>query len=128
MLDTVRPDLLDVLLPPAAQNAVVQLAMERRIPTICQKPFGMDLLQAEGMVALAAQQKTPLVVHENFRFMPWFRECRRLIDAGQFGRLHGIAFRLRPGDGQGAGAYLDRHNRGRTPAENPGLSWPNRRA
>jgi D-apiose dehydrogenase len=46
---------------------------------------------------------TPLVVHENFRFTPWFRECRRLIDAGHFGRLHGISFRLRPGDGQGRG-------------------------
>ena len=108
MLDTVRPDLLDVVLPPAAQCAVVQLALERRIPTICQKPFGVDLAQAEGMVALAATHETLLVVHENFRFTPWFRECRRLIDASHFGRLHSISFRLRPGDGQGANAYLDR--------------------
>ena len=50
----------------------------------------------------------PLVVHENFRFMPWFREARRLIDAGALGTLHSIAFRLRPGDGQGPRAYLDR--------------------
>ncbi len=108
MLDTVRPDLLDVVLPPAAQSAVVQLALERRIPTICQKPFGVDWPQARAMAALAAQHNTLLVVHENFRFTPWFRECRRLIDAGHFGRLHGISFRLRPGDGQGANAYLDR--------------------
>ena len=108
MLDAVRPDLLDVVLPPAAQCAVVQLALERRIPTICQKPFGVDLAQAEGMVALAATHETLLVVHENFRFTPWFRECRRLIDASHFGRLHSISFRLRPGDGQGANAYLDR--------------------
>ncbi len=108
MLDAVRPDLLDVVLPPAAQSAVVSLAMERRIPTICQKPFGVDLAQARAMVALAEHHDTALVVHENFRFTPWFRECRRLIDAGHFGRLHGISFRLRPGDGQGPGAYLDR--------------------
>lgn len=60
------------------------------------------------MADASTQSRTPLVVHENFRFTPWFRECRRLVDAGHFGRLHGISFRLRPGDGQGPHAYLDR--------------------
>ena len=50
----------------------------------------------------------PLVIHENFRFAPWFREMRRCIDTGFFGRVHSVAFRLRPGDGQGVEAYLDR--------------------
>jgi D-apiose dehydrogenase len=108
MFDAVRPTLVDVVLPPAAQAAVVRAALERRIPTICQKPFGTDLAEAEALTAFGEAQSTLLVVHENFRFTPWFRECRRLIDADHFGRLHGIAFRLRPGDGQGADAYLDR--------------------
>jgi predicted dehydrogenase len=40
--------------------------------------------------------------------MPHFREMRRWIDAGRLGALHSIAFRLRPGDGQGPDAYLAR--------------------
>jgi predicted dehydrogenase len=108
MFDAVRPDLVDVVLPPTAQAAVVGAALQRALPTVCQKPFGRDLADAETMTALAAAHGVPLVVHENFRFMPWFRECRRLIDSGHFGRLHGISFRLRPGDGQGADAYLER--------------------
>jgi len=108
MLDAVRPDLLDVVLPPAAQAAVVHEALARGIPTICQKPFGIDLAQARAMAEAARRHATPLVVHENFRFTPWFRECRRLIDTGFFGRVHGISFRLRPGDGQGPRAYLER--------------------
>ena len=108
MLDAERPTLVDVVLPPEAQEPVVRAALERGIPTICQKPFGIDLTQAEAMTALAKAQATPLVVHENFRFAPWFRECKRLIDSGHFGRVHGITFRLRPGDGQGPRAYLDR--------------------
>ncbi len=100
--------LLDVVLPPAAQHDVVAAALQRGLPTICQKPFGRDLADARAMAALATQHHTPLVVHENFRFMPWFRECRRQIDAGTLGRLHGVSFRLRPGDGQGPRAYLDR--------------------
>jgi hypothetical protein len=108
MLDAERPTLVDVVLPPVAQEAAVRAAIERGIPTICQKPFGANLEQAEAMTALAEAAGVPLVVHENFRFAPWFREMRRCIDAGFFGRVHGIAFRLRPGDGQGPQAYLDR--------------------
>jgi D-apiose dehydrogenase len=108
MLDAERPTLVDVVLPPVAQEPAVRAAIERGIPTICQKPFGVDLAQAEAMSAMAQAAGVPLVVHENFRFAPWFRELRRLIDEGFFGRVHGVAFRLRPGDGQGPDAYLDR--------------------
>jgi D-apiose dehydrogenase len=108
MFDAVRPTLVDVVLPPAAQGAVVRAALERGIPTVCQKPFGQDLREAETLTAFAEDRRTLLAVHENFRFTPWFREARRLIDSGHFGRLHGVSFRLRPGDGQGPRAYLDR--------------------
>ncbi len=108
MLDSERPTLVDVVLPPVAQERAVRAAIERGIATICQKPFGTDLQQAEAMTAMAEAAGVPLVIHENFRFAPWFREMRRLIDAGFFGRIHSIAFRLRPGDGQGPQAYLDR--------------------
>jgi len=108
MLDEERPTLVDVVLPPVAQEPAVRAAIERGIPTICQKPFGLDLKQAEAMTAMADAAGVPLIVHENFRFAPWFREMRRRIDDGFFGRVHSIAFRLRPGDGQGPQAYLDR--------------------
>ncbi|MBK6004822.1 Gfo/Idh/MocA family oxidoreductase [Ramlibacter ginsenosidimutans] len=108
MLDAERPTLVDVVLPPVAQEQAVRSAIERGIPTICQKPFGVDLAQAEAMTRMAEAAGVPLVVHENFRFSPWFRELRRCINQGFFGRVHGIAFRLRPGDGQGPDAYLDR--------------------
>jgi D-apiose dehydrogenase len=77
MLDAMHPALVDVVLPPHAQAAVVRAALERCIPTICQKPFGADLAEAEALTAFAEAQRTPLVVHENFRFTPWFRECRQ---------------------------------------------------
>jgi D-apiose dehydrogenase len=108
MLQTAEPTLVDVVLPPQAQAGVVRAALQRQLPVICQKPFGSDLAEALDLTLLAQRQRTALVVHENFRFMPWYRECHRLIAAGHFGRLHGISFRLRPGDGQGPRAYLDR--------------------
>ena len=49
-----------------------------------------------------------MIVHENFRFSPWYREAKRLLDSGSLGTPHAISFRLRPGDGQGVDAYLSR--------------------
>lgn len=108
LLDRTGATLLDIVLPPQAHDEWVRAALQRKIPVICQKPFGVNLAQAKVLAELAEAQQTPLVVHENFRFAPWFRECRRLIVNNHFGRLHGVSFRLRPGDGQGARAYLDR--------------------
>ncbi len=108
LLDATRPDLVDVVTPPTSHAAVLAAAFERGLPAICQKPFGVDYAQALALTDQARQAGVPLVVHENFRFMPWFREARRLIEIGQLGTLHGISFRLRPGDGQGPRAYLDR--------------------
>ncbi|MEL6750897.1 MAG: Gfo/Idh/MocA family oxidoreductase, partial [Pseudomonadota bacterium] len=57
---------------------------------------------------LCREAGIPLVVHENFRFQPWYRAIKRLIDDGALGDIYQTTFRLRPGDGQGANAYLDR--------------------
>ena len=108
MLDELRPDLVDIATPPATHAALIRLAMARRLPTICQKAFCRSLEEAETMVRLAEEARTLLVVHENFRFQPWHREVRRQIEAGRIGEVYQASFRLRPGDGQGPDAYLDR--------------------
>jgi predicted dehydrogenase len=108
MLDAVEPDLLDVITPPATHREFVSLAVARGIATVCQKPFGTSYDDAAAMVTLASRADVPLTVHENFRFEPWYREARRLVESGRLGTLHAVGFRMRPGDGQGPRAYLDR--------------------
>jgi len=108
MLDEIRPDLFDIITPPPTHRAFVGAALVRGIPTICQKPFGTSYDDALAMVEAAERAGVPLVVHENFRFEPWYREARRLVESGTLGTLHAVGFRMRPGDGQGPRAYLDR--------------------
>lgn len=108
MLDAVRPDLIDIVTPPQTHLALVRAAVGRGIKVICQKPLAPDQVEAEAIVAAAEQAGVMLAVHENFRFMPWFMEVKRLIDAGMVGRLLNVTFRLRPGDGKGPDAYLAR--------------------
>ena len=107
-LRSTRPDLVDVITPPETHRAMVDHCIAHRVPAICQKPFGRDYADALAITERAEAAGVPLVIHENIRWQPWYREARRLLDAGRLGTLHSIAFRLRPGDGQGARAYLDR--------------------
>ncbi|MDQ2916436.1 MAG: Gfo/Idh/MocA family oxidoreductase [Pseudomonadota bacterium] len=107
-LDAVKPDLVDLITPPETHRAFVAKTIARGIPTICQKPFGTSYADATAIAEMADRARVPLVIHENFRWEPWYREAKRLIDARTLGALHSIAFRLRPGDGQGPRAYLDR--------------------
>jgi D-apiose dehydrogenase len=108
MLDAGSLDLIDIATPPAPRLGLVELAAKRGLPIICQKPVAQTFREAETLVETAASAGVALIVHENFRFQPWFREAKRLVTAGALGKPHSIAFRLRPGDGQGPHAYLAR--------------------
>ncbi|WP_420394539.1 Gfo/Idh/MocA family protein [Acuticoccus sp.] len=108
MLAAEQPDLVDIATPPHTHRDLVGLTVSHGIPTICQKAFCRSLEEAHGAVAVAREAGVPLVVHENFRFQPWHREVRRLLGEDAVGRLYQVTFRMRPGDGQGARAYLDR--------------------
>ncbi len=109
MLDETAPDLLDIILPPMAQADVIRSALANGVKwIICQKPFGLDLAEAEALTDAAHQAGATLIIHENFRFQPWYRAIKKSLDAGQIGQVQQISFRFRPGDGQGPDAYLDR--------------------
>jgi len=108
MLGAVTPDCLDIVTPPATHLRLVSAAATRGIATICQKPLAPAWDDAVAVVEVAQRAGIPLIVHENFRFMPWFREARHLVDAGRIGMPLHVTFRLRPGDGQGPQAYLAR--------------------
>ena len=108
MLDEVKPDLLDIITPPPTHKMMIGLAAERGINVICQKPFCGDLENARQAVELADAAGIDITVHENFRFQPWYEAIKKQLDAGLLGELYRATFRLRPGDGQGPEAYLER--------------------
>ncbi|MEL6450654.1 MAG: Gfo/Idh/MocA family oxidoreductase [Pseudomonadota bacterium] len=109
MLEAVQPDLLDIILPPPAHATAITAALAAGVRwIICQKPFCLDRDEAQRMVEAAERTGTTLVVHENFRFQPWYRAIKAELEAGRLGTVLNATFRLRPGDGQGPRAYLDR--------------------
>lgn len=109
LLEETAPDILDIITPPQTHLEAITVALQHGVKTIiCQKPFCASLEEARTAVSLAAAAGVALIVHENFRFQPWYREMARSLAAGDIGQVHQMTFRLRTGDGQGPQAYLSR--------------------
>src|SRR5215471_13015548 len=81
MLDREQLDFIDIATRPASHLELVRLTLGRGIPTICQKPMASTWEQALEMASLTQNSNVPLVIHENWRWQPWFREALRLMQA-----------------------------------------------
>lgn len=104
-----RPDIVDIASPPRTHAGIVRAALEiRPSAIICQKPFCTSLEEAAATTEAAEAAAIPLVIHENFRFQPWFRTIKAALDAGDVGRPLTFLMRMRTGDGRGPDAYRDR--------------------
>lgn len=109
MLDATSPDLLDIIVPPQAHASSIRTALKHGVKTvICQKPFCLSLAEAREITDHSENAGAVVVVHENFRFQPWYRVIKSALETGRIGTVLQATFRLRPGDGQGPKAYLDR--------------------
>ncbi len=107
LIRVMEPEVIDIAVRPEDQIGVLQKVLDGPKAVICQQPFTPSLESARAMVDLADDLATPLLVHENFRFQPWYREALRLIRAGAVGTPLQARFAMRPGDGVGPGAYRD---------------------
>lgn len=108
MLADTKPDLVDIVTPPPSQLELIRRCMEQQVAVVCQKPFCRTPEEAQQAVDLSRKAGRFIAVHENFRFQPWYRKARQLLDEKALGQVYQITYRLRPGDGQGPDAYLAR--------------------
>jgi predicted dehydrogenase len=90
--------------PMHAHNAL--MALEGGKAVLCEKPFTMNLREAEQVVALARSRKLFLMEAMWTRFMPALAEVRRIIDAGLIGQVRQLQADF------GFSASLDPEHRG----------------
>lgn len=108
LLQETDPEIVDIVAPPPAHRTIIEAAARADRLMICQKPFCQDVAEAEAVTDFAERIDMPLIVHENFRFQPWHRELKKRLSAGLLGQVFQARFALRPGDGRGPDAYLNR--------------------
>jgi predicted dehydrogenase len=108
MLDVERPDFVDIITPPETHEEMCAYAADRGIHVICQKPLAATLDASRRIVDYAAQAGIRFMVHENFRWQPWYRAIKEVQRSGAIGEFTHLTFLMRMGDGWGQEAYLAR--------------------
>jgi D-apiose dehydrogenase len=85
MLAAEQVDAIDIASPRETHAENVELAASRGIDVLCQKPLAPTLALSEALVR-SVDGRIRLMVHENWRFRPWYRDVRRWLDQGMIGR------------------------------------------
>lgn len=102
-------DILDIITPPASHMALCEHAAAHNHHIICQKPLAPSYAEAQVLAQKMNKYKGLFMVHENFRFQPWYRMMKTLLDQKVIGEnIFGISHRMRMGDGWPDDAYLNR--------------------
>ena len=108
MIDEIDLDFVDIVIPPKDHLKLIKIAANKNVNIICQKPFTNSYSEAVNAINISNKNNVLLIVHENFRFQPWYLKIKNILDNNLLGELYQVSFRMRPGDGQGKKAYLDR--------------------
>lgn len=103
-----KPDFVDIITPPETHWEMCKFAADQGVHIICQKPLAPTFEESQKIVAYVKEKGVRFIVHENFRFQPWHREIKKLINNDEIGDLYTMNFRSRMGDGWGQDAYLGR--------------------
>jgi predicted dehydrogenase len=98
-------DFVDIVTRVDTHLPLVRLAVQRRIPIICQKPIAPDWGTALEIVDAAESAGVRLMVHENWRWQAWYRVAHHMIAQGDIGAPIAYGFRTRTRDGVGAEPY-----------------------
>lgn len=78
-------DAVDIAAPREAHEPLVRLAAEHGLPILCQKPLAPTHAAAEALVRSTGHVR--LMVHENWRFRPYYRQIAEWLGAGRIGAV-----------------------------------------
>lgn len=102
-------DVVDIITPPETHLFLCQKFAQARKHIICQKPLAPTLLEAREIAQIVEKAGIRFMVHENFRFQPWYRKMKELLQTNTIGnQIHNINLKMRMGDGWGEDAYSNR--------------------
>ena len=90
MLDEADLDAIDVAAPREAHAPICRLAAERGVHILCQKPLAPTLEDARALVADIGD-RVRLMVHENWRFRPHYRQIHAWLHDSRIGEVRTVA-------------------------------------
>lgn len=85
MLETIRPDVAIVVVPPIAHAPVALECLEAGVDVMIEKPFAPSIEEAASVVSSAIRNGRRVMVTQSFRFRRGPRTIRDLIGRGAVG-------------------------------------------
>ena len=86
LLKATQPEVVIVGTPPSSHFMICHAAFQAGAHVFCEKPFMPDVGQADEIIAMAKARNLLLRVNNQYRFMSFYRDTKRRLDAGEFGR------------------------------------------
>jgi predicted dehydrogenase len=90
MLEGIELDVVSVASPPAHHHRDVLAALARGKHVLCEKPFALNLAQAEEMASEAKRAGTACALAFEFRYLPARIAMHELVHNGHLGHLRQI--------------------------------------
>ncbi len=88
MLKKHKIDFVDVVTTMETHLNIGKILSKYKIPTSIQKPFAENLSNAKKIVSLYKKNKTPLMVHENFRWQSPLLKLKEIINKEHLTKPH----------------------------------------
>jgi predicted dehydrogenase len=86
-LEDPEVDLIDICLPDALHYEISKAALSHGKHVYCEKPFTDTVVEADELVALAAEKDVITRVGHNFPINPVHRLAREIIESGEIGAI-----------------------------------------
>jgi len=83
-------DFVDIATRPDSHVELTKAAADVGAAVLCQKPLAMTWEGSVAVVQAARERGVRFLANENWRWRPWYREMRRLLDAGLLGQPHSL--------------------------------------
>src|SRR5687768_13744891 len=93
MLRAEALDAIDVASPRETHAPICRMAAHAGIPILCQKPLAPTLAEAEQLVAEIGD-RVRVMVHENWRFRPHYRQVHAWIRGGAIGAIRTVIMQI----------------------------------
>lgn len=90
MLASVELDVVSIASPPFEHRTAVLAAFARGLHVLCEKPFALDVAEAEELVAAATRAGTVCALAHEFRYTPARQAIHELVRNGHLGPLRAI--------------------------------------
>lgn len=87
MVEVADLDAVVIATPTHMHSDMVGAALERGLHVFCEKPFCLDVADAERLAQLARDRELVTQVGYHNRYVGAFAEAKRLVEAGAIGRL-----------------------------------------